>query len=105
MKRFTPMLAFLILAGLVACGPSQEEINALNKRTQDSLDSIGKLDEQRMIEEMTAQQDSLDKIFNDSIEKWRADSTRIQDSLARKRGKKTIPKDGPKKKALPGSFF
>ncbi|MCC7303315.1 MAG: hypothetical protein IT233_11795 [Bacteroidia bacterium] len=97
MNRFFPLFAFPVIAMLTACGPTEEEVAARNKKMQDSLDSIGKIDEQRMIEEMMAQQDSLDKLIADSLEKWRADSTRIQDSLQRKRTKKTIPKDGPKK--------
>lgn len=97
MKILRPIFACTVIASLCACGPSQEEIDAMNKRTQDSLDSLGRLEEQRMFEEMTATQDSLDKITSDSLEKLRADSIRIQDSLDKKRGKKTIPKDGPKK--------
>ena len=85
------------MAAFMACGPSQEQIDAQNKKTSDSLDSLGQLDNDREAEMMMREQDSLDKIYNDSIEKFRADSTRTQDSLDRKRGKKTIPKDGPKK--------
>ena len=97
MKRFSPLFAFFFIAAFMACGPSQEQIDAQNKKTSDSLDSLGQLDNDREAEMMMREQDSLDKIYNDSIEKFRADSTRTQDSLDRKRGKKTIPKDGPKK--------
>ncbi len=97
MKRFSPLFAFLIISSFLACGPSQEQIDAQNKKTSDSLDSIGQLQNDLDAERMMAEQDSLDKIAADSLEKFRADSIRIQDSLDKKRGKKTIPKDGPKK--------
>ncbi len=81
----------------VSCGPSQEQIDAQNKRTTDSLDSISKLTEEDEIMKMMATNDSLDKAKADSIQKAQADSIRMEDSLKKTRAKKNVPKDAPKK--------
>lgn len=98
MKRFSPLLGFLVAGSLfVSCGPSQEQIDAQNNKTTDSLDSISKLNEEDEIMKMMATNDSLDKVKADSIQKAQLDSVRTEDSLKKVRGKKNVPKDAPKK--------
>ena len=96
MKNTKYLAVPAVLTALVACGPSQEEIDRMNKKIQDSLDSVMRVQEEEEINKMMAMNDSLDQARADSIQKAVLDSTRRADSLARVKGKKPLKKEAPK---------
>jgi hypothetical protein len=86
MKKVLSFTAIAALAAMVACGPSQEEIDAKNKQTRDSMmaDSTRKADDAMRMTDSTNKANEAKAAW----EKQVADSTAMADSLAKKGGKK-----------------
>lgn len=77
----------IVAAVFVACGPSKEEIEALEKARQDSIAQV----EKAIQDSIAAAQAEAERLAAEAEAKRKADSARVADSLAaanKKGGKK-----------------
>ena len=86
MKNLFTVLALAAAVSFIACGPSQADIDAMNKKKQDSIDSVNNEMQKMEAEKMQHAQDSA-KAADEAKAKAMADSLH-EDSVKRKLIKK-----------------